>query len=430
VSSPQTPNSQHSIAALPRNEILATRAERRRLAEVAQRKALHEAVERLVARRAKEAAERNARRAAANAKRALTLSDTQPATDAELEAMLADFDMNASAGTETFEEVIETMTEADLDSIEPPATVAPAPSPVETAEPIPDPASKAELESLLADLDEVSNEVTGEAPLVSNEVTSVAASARIEVSNEVTKRRRRSDANDRQVLEMIRNWAPARSTAEIVPLVATPSPSLSPSPTDTLPIAPTDTLRKRRRRKKRTIGSWDHTSDRAKLAAATTALQVWENATSWTFDLTKAGIDAALAHPQGFIRSLSRALNRELKRKLGFVPHYFFSADITKQGRLHLHGGIRADADLLPVIEKAMKKVWGEWEGRGKEHQLKWNPQRCDDGWPDYFLQARARVKDLIGEHTYIITKELRRRAKFIHGEICETCSPTTRLAA
>ncbi|WP_213285930.1 hypothetical protein [Bradyrhizobium sp. sGM-13] len=64
-----------------------------------------------------------------------------------------------------------------------------------------------------------------------------------------------------------------------------------------------------------------------------------------------------------------------------------------------------------------MKDAWGVWKGRGKEYQIDWNPQHCDDGWPGYFLKARARVKDKIGEHTYVIAKELRRRAKFVHNE-------------
>jgi hypothetical protein len=74
---------------------------------------------------------------------------------------------------------------------------------------------------------------------------------------------------------------------------------------------------------------------------------------------------------------------------MGFVPSYLFSADITKQGRLHLHGAIQADESQRPLIEEAMKQAWGEWKGRGKEHQVDWNPKRCDDGWPDYFLKAR-----------------------------------------
>jgi hypothetical protein len=162
-----------------------------------------------------------------------------------------------------------------------------------------------------------------------------------------------------------------------------------------------------------------------KLVAATTALQVWENAISWSFNPTPDRVATALVHRPGFIGSMSRSLNRALNRKLGFRPHYLFSADINKKGRLHLHGAIQAGAEQLPLIEEAMKEAWGEWTGRGKEHQVDWNSQRCDDGWPDYFLKARARVREKIGDHTYVITKELRRRAKFVHGEMREIVSQT-----
>lgn len=418
----------------------------------------------ILAERAKEFQQR---RLAAAEKAAATRAKEEPATEAELVELLADLDMEAAAGTETIEEVIETMTEADLDSVddEPPEPAAPASEPDDLLSDLDMNLGAGTEPSAITDLDgkpapaptiaaapsdpevsnevttnaacasiEVSNEVTASSPEVSNEVTSGTDRGPIKVSNEVKKLKRRSDRNDRQALEIIRSWAPASATPETRSFSVAPTLSISPPPSDALPITPKDTLTptksKRRSRKKRTIGSWDHTDDRAKLSRAATALEVWDNATCWSFNLTKPGRGAALAHKQGFIRYLSRALNRELKRRLGYVPHYFFSADITKQGRLHLHGGIRANADLLPVIEAAMKKCWGEWKGRGSVHQLDWNPQRCDDGWPDYFLQARDRVKELIGEHTYVITKELRRRAKFVHGEIRETCSPTTRLAA
>lgn|GEM_PF-5901541 len=258
--------------------------------------------------------------------------------------------------------------------------------------------------------DNVSNEVTDTAALVSNEVTATPAKP---TSNKVTGKKRRRDSKDSQQLEKIRNFEMPAAPAVSLPLVAPPTPSLSTPPTDTLPAKP--------KRPKRTITAWDHTDDRMKLALAAIALQVWEDAVSWTFNLTPEAEKRFLGHPRGFVGSLSRAFNRAAKRRLGFVPHYLFSADVTKQGRLHLHGAMQIDAGLLPRLEAVMIEAWGEWKGRGKQHQIDWNPQRCDDGWPDYFLKARARVKDLIGDHTFVITKELRRRAKWVHGEIRET---------
>jgi hypothetical protein len=173
VSSPQTLKPQHIIAATPCKQNLPF-AERRRLNELA-RQQLHRDMQLRLERTfgkercqkiLGELAETPAAPAPAPVAAPVTApeptpADTtdRPATSAELEELLADLDMNALAGTETIEEVIETMTEADLDSIEPPATVAPAPSPIETVEPIPDPATKAELEAVVADLDE-SDEAT------------------------------------------------------------------------------------------------------------------------------------------------------------------------------------------------------------------------------------------------------------------------------
>src|SRR4051794_6560167 len=90
-------------------------AERRRLAQEAQRKEFRANVERLKARLAREAAEADARRAAAQAK-IIAERNARPPASAELDDLLAD--LEAEVAAETVEEVIETMTDADLDSIE------------------------------------------------------------------------------------------------------------------------------------------------------------------------------------------------------------------------------------------------------------------------------------------------------------------------
>lgn len=158
-----------------------------------------------------------------------------------------------------------------------------------------------------------------------------------------------------------------------------------------------------------------------KLVAATVALQAWERATSFTFNLTPIAQAEALAHPKGFLRSLCRAFNRALQRRYGYVPLYWIAVDIEKD-RLHLHGAIRLGLeDDLVLLAEVMKEAWGAWEGPGKQFQVDLNPQRCDDGWADYAMRNRAKVQAVIGDHTVYIAKELRRRAKFIHGELRET---------
>lgn len=100
------------------------------------------------------------------------------------------------------------------------------------------------------------------------------------------------------------------------------------------------------------------------------------------------------------------------------MPLYWLSADIDKKGRLHLHGATAVDQDDRALHEEVMKEAWGAWKGRGKEFQIDFNSQRCDDGWADYAIRNRAKVRALIGDHTFIIAKELRRRAKWVHGEM------------
>jgi hypothetical protein len=231
-------------------------------------------------------------------------------------------------------------------------------------------------------------------------VTEPSSKAR---SIKVTSRKRRSPARDRQVLKKIRELEPE------------PPPGVSSSFSSDLSapilIPSTDT-------KRPSLPVWELTGDDVKLALATIALQVsWGYCTSWTFNLIEEALKKALKHPKGFVRSLTLAFNRALKRRFGYVPVYWLCVDTNKFGRLHLHGAIALGPDDHPLLQEVMKEAWGAQKGRGKELQIDLNHQRCDDGWADYALRNRAKVRPIIGEHTFYIADELRRAARHAYSK-------------
>lgn len=139
---------------------------------------------------------------------------------------------------------------------------------------------------------------------------------------------------------------------------------------------------------------------------------------SWTLNPSPNRNDEAQRDPRGFTESLKRDLDRALTRQLGHVPWYWFGVDVANKpsDRLHLHGGIAADGNELEGIRAALLYIGGEWASRkGKDRQLRLNPNRCDDGWPTYSIRRRRRVSALIKGRTFTISGPLRSEAKSLY---------------
>lgn len=265
-------------------------------------------------------------------------------------------------------------------------------------------------ELVIRTLDEWSKEVSDADATWSKKVLSVATET---WSKKVPGRVRRSDANDRKAHELIQKIKVPPESSEALSLVHTPHPHSSPLPATHSPEpspSPSDTFNP--------LPAWEFTDDRMKAVAATIALQVLEKAVSFTFNLTPDRINKCMMKPDQFLEGLKRDLDRVLKRRFSSIPLYWFAVDITRKGRLHLHGAIEADPDRLESLGDAMRSAWGKWEGRGVDHQLDWNEQRCDDDWATYCLRNRSAVRKLIGDRTMTITTPLRREAKEVYEEI------------
>jgi hypothetical protein len=170
------------------------------------------------------------------------------------------------------------------------------------------------------------------------------------------------------------------------------------------------------------IPVWSLTGDIVTALAATVALQLSETpAVAFTFNLTPDAIAKAKDSPTGFLDSLKRSFDLELKRVLkgGTLP-YWFCIDIDEDGRLHIHGALLAPATNLPIvhkIRKLMKAAWGEWQSAGKRKQLRFRTL-YSDGWATYCMEDQAKVAKIIGPRTFTINHLLRRDAEWAYAEI------------
>jgi hypothetical protein len=244
-----------------------------------------------------------------------------------------------------------------------------------------------------------SNDVTMPEIGRSNKVTAVSGQP---ASNKVTRKLRRSDSKDRQIIDGIRNSVTSTGPNGHPALVGDFQPSILTT-------------------------CWEHTADRVKLTFANEALELHQDENdgefaarpvSWSLNLGPDRLTEALTHPKGFVGSLAGLINRALERRLGFVPFYWFIVD-TEKGRLHLHGGILASSAQLPLIEEAMRHAGGRWSATprsAEKHQFHCNPERCDYGWITYAIERKAQVKRIIGPNTFFIGKSLRKEAGSLYS--------------
>jgi hypothetical protein len=324
-----------------------------------------------------------------------------PSDNDDLDKLLADLDMEALAGTETDQEVIESMTAADLDAVSEEVSK-------KVSANIDDKVSKTILHqppSPLSNIERSKNVSNGERDR-SKDVSGPR-------SKNVSVRQRRSPANDAKIIAKIRSVQPSDDSSAGTSSVSYPSPSLShpstPIKAGEPPIPANGNL----------IPVWGLTGDTVKVLSASVALQLLETPpVAFTFNLTPEAVAKALGHSAGFLDSLKRSFDLELKRRLpGVVLPYWFAVDVDDDRRLHIHGAFAADPARHSAIRGAKKEAWGEWDGPGKHKQLLFKTP-CDDGWATYSMRNQRAVAKIIGPRTFTINHPLRRDAEWVYTDI------------
>jgi hypothetical protein len=220
--------------------------------------------------------------------------DSRPAAPDDLDELLADLDINALAGTESDEEVIEVMTAYNLDEIVKVSKNVPTP-----------PGNKRTI------LDHAAPPPSN--PESSKDVSVTAGDRSKNVSSPRSKNvsvgRRRSLTKDAETIAKIRSFVPSDASSVCTSSVSYPFPSLS-YPSTSLKAGQTFTPANDNR-----IPVWSLTGFTVTAVCATVALLIAETpAVAFSFNLTPDAIADAKRDPAGFLDPLKRRFDRELKR--------------------------------------------------------------------------------------------------------------------
>jgi hypothetical protein len=410
VSSPQTLKPQHIIAATPCKQNLSF-AERRRLNELARLQRLSEARQRLRVSIGPErydaiikAQEEEEKAAAKAADRTIaapapvpvaapvtapepTPADTtdRPATSAELEELLADLDMNALAGTETIEEVIEDMTAdglADLDESDEPIT---APAPAAPAAPVMASDNLVKEDDQPKSTKMSTSGVCDDILVNSKRPESVFRDAQF-MRN--LKGFLHSDPVDRgdTTLSVLHSppstSLPVASLIEFFDHVSRYTPWWDKNGGEPLP-APARQYRK--------PAPWRDATDYLRISYRHLAIQSLGPVFTLTLNLSPA-IEAkarSKASPLGWLhKRVAHYLKKELKRDVEF--HLILEE--TDHHRLHIHGELQINAEEAKEARAALRRAGGKWEDEAIQKQARSEPVR-NRGWLDYIVADLWRVQ-------------------------------------
>lgn len=222
-------------------------------------------------------------------------------------------------------------------------------------------------------------------------------------SKKVPQRVRQSASKDKKTLARMRSFrVPAHllveETSVAHPTSFIPTSLNTPTPfNDNIPV-------------------WALTGDVVKAVAATAALQIAEKpAYAFTFNLTPEAEAKALTQSKRFVDSLKRSFDKQLDRAGVRLP-YWFAIDITRKGRLHIHGAFGA-ATENENLKAIMWKAWGK-QKLYPQFQIDIRPLR-DDGWATYVFRMpnHRRVAKRIGQ-TLTMTRPLQQDAKWTYAEV------------
>jgi hypothetical protein len=168
---------------------------------------------------------------------------------------------------------------------------------------------------------------------------------------------------------------------------------------------------------KQRLPEWDETTDVLKVIVANRALIEHGIPYAFTLNPSPKEIKKALAHKDGPKKYFAARISRWLRQELGYVPmHWFVLECDRKTSRLHLHGGIALDHNVVPRACEALKKAGGKWTNiLGKQFQLKLKAQYAPDGWARYSLKHRGFTKKVIATDALVfIPNDLRSQAKHL----------------
>ncbi|QDM16746.1 hypothetical protein FNL55_12290 [Tardiphaga sp. vice352] len=259
------------------------------------------------------------------------------------------------------------------------------------------------------------------AALVSEWPKIVTTPSVMPLPKKVIRRKRRSDARDKQVIARTR-------ISEIDAAILTSPPLAVISNTPLSTIIHTSNPYTSANENIEGLPAWEYCGSRLKLVLASRA--VAGRSLEFTGNLGPDQLAASLASPKGFSVFMRLAIVRSLQRRLGpHEPVFWFGVDLTFDGRPHLHGIIADDNLRIAEIKEALLDALGEWGSkshRNKQLQVRL-PTMTPDGWVTYVLRNSGRVRKLIGGKGVVITHPMGALAKDFCQEQRSPLSTTKR---
>ena len=88
---------------------------------------------------------------------------------------------------------------------------------------------------------------------------------------------------------------------------------------------------------------------------------------------------------------LFRRVRHYLQKALGRKPDFWFGLELSKTGRLHMHGELQVALDELVAVRKALRLAGGEWD-KVRQHQAHTKPD-ASIVWANYGAKEAWRIK-------------------------------------
>ncbi|MDF1598247.1 hypothetical protein PZ895_00455 [Mesorhizobium sp. YIM 152430] len=119
---------------------------------------------------------------------------------------------------------------------------------------------------------------------------------------------------------------------------------------------------------------------------------------------------------------LAKRIARELKAATGRHVPFFFAFEVSRAGKLHVHGELQIETDEHEAVRKALRRAGGEWDTT-RQHQAKTKPKPsvvwtnyCAKDWTSMRAHRFNHSRPINGDW-FFATNEARSSAKEIYEE-------------
>lgn len=201
---------------------------------------------------------------------------------------------------------------------------------------------------------------------------------------------------------------PSSSSASIIPFPTSKTTSAKSTPTrpSAKPIAPL------------ALPSWQFANAIIMADAYNRALG--KGAKAFTLNPGPKLLAYARSNPAQFKKLVAKRIRRELDRRGQTSSGFWFALEITRDGRVHVHGAIMPGNATQRALEGALAAAGGEWgSAYHRDKQVDVSPMPDPSGWVLYCLKDENRTKKHMGVKSVISASDfVRDQARAQHDTL------------